>query len=263
MLTIDNPGSFNPSSKITLRSYLSSLRSKIINGNFKEIKFYLNLQTINYFNQLRTKPRYYCSCCKNELPYLIHKFSKRDKSLNSSCPVCNSRKRHRGLFQLYSNQFLDRRRLKILHFAPEVVFKNIFNGHDYYTTDYLIEDVNYPNEDIQNLSFEDCQFDTILCNHVLEHIKNDLLAVSEIHRILTIGGFAIITVPGDWNKERNHYFSDLSNNGHYRHYGMEFSKILQAHFEVEIFDLYNYNNTYKYPLGLEKNKDLAFICKKA
>ena len=61
--------------------------------------------------------------------------------------------------------------------------------------------VDYVSEDVQNLSFKDSSFDIILSNHVLEHVKNDGLALNEMARILKKGGYAIITVPGDWRRK--------------------------------------------------------------
>jgi SAM-dependent methyltransferase len=45
------------------------------------------------------------------------------------------------------------------------------------------------------MTFPDTNFDIILCSNVLEHIKNDVKAISEIYRVLKPGGFALILVP--------------------------------------------------------------------
>ena len=49
--------------------------------------------------------------------------------------------------------------------------------------------------DICNLPFSDQQFDWVICNHVLEHISNDKIAMQEIYRVLKPGGTAILQVP--------------------------------------------------------------------
>ena len=62
--------------------------------------------------------------------------------------------------------------------------------------------------DICDLPFEDKTYDLILCNHVLEHIPDDLKAMSELYRVLKKGGTLIAQVPLDEN--RNSTFEDDS-----------------------------------------------------
>lgn len=49
--------------------------------------------------------------------------------------------------------------------------------------------------DIHHMPFEANRFDVVLCNHVLEHVQDDLQALREIHRVLKSGGRAILQVP--------------------------------------------------------------------
>lgn len=49
--------------------------------------------------------------------------------------------------------------------------------------------------DIQSMPFAENSFDVVLCNHVLEHVNDDLVALREISRVLKPGGFAILQVP--------------------------------------------------------------------
>ena len=46
--------------------------------------------------------------------------------------------------------------------------------------------------DIQDMPFEDNTYDLIWCSHVLEHVPDDRRALSEIRRILTPNGIAVI-----------------------------------------------------------------------
>lgn len=65
-----------------------------------------------------------------------------------------------------------------------------------------------------NLPYRDNSFDFVSALDVLEHIKNDEIAVSEIGRILRKSGIAIITVP-----HRMKYYSTQDQIiGHYRRY---------------------------------------------
>lgn len=49
--------------------------------------------------------------------------------------------------------------------------------------------------DIHQLPFADNSIDAIICIAVLEHVENPIQAMSEIHRVLKIGGYAYIYVP--------------------------------------------------------------------
>jgi ubiquinone/menaquinone biosynthesis C-methylase UbiE len=52
--------------------------------------------------------------------------------------------------------------------------------------------------DITDIPFEDNFFDFIICNHVLEHIPDDGLAMRELRRVLKAEGWAILQVPIDY-----------------------------------------------------------------
>ena len=68
--------------------------------------------------------------------------------------------------------------------------------------------------DATRLDFKDASFDGIVCGEVLEHIKDDFLAVKEMSRVLKKRGIGVITVPANpslWD------FSDEWA-GHYRRY---------------------------------------------
>ena len=64
---------------------------------------------------------------------------------------------------------------------------------------YITADIESPlakvKVDIHKIPFEENKFDVVLCNHVLEHVRDDILAMSEIKRVLKPGGWAILLVP--------------------------------------------------------------------
>lgn len=117
---------------------------------------------------------------------------------NALCPSCLSLERHR-LIWLYLRErtpFFERR-LDVLHVAPEQCFMKAFekqHGDRYITAD-LESPLAKVKLDIHHMPFADRSFDAVLCNHVLEHVDNDLQAMTEIHRVLRPGGFAILQVP--------------------------------------------------------------------
>ena len=49
--------------------------------------------------------------------------------------------------------------------------------------------------DIIDMSFENSFFDVIICNRLLEHIKDDQKAMSELFRVLNPKEIAILQVP--------------------------------------------------------------------
>ena len=73
--------------------------------------------------------------------------------------------------------------------------------------------------DVRNLEFEDCSFDVALCSHVLEHVRNERPAMTELFRVLRPGGLLFAQVPyeGDTTAE----FDEVDAHGHVRMYGRE------------------------------------------
>ena len=61
--------------------------------------------------------------------------------------------------------------------------------------------------DAQSLPFKDNSFDGIVSHHVIEHIDDDRLFLSEIKRTLKSGGFAIIGTPN--RKRLSRAFTEL------------------------------------------------------
>lgn len=121
---------------------------------------------------------------------------------NVICPVCRSTDRERLIkFFIEQNPHLLSIN-KLLHIAPEKnlsSFIKIKNIKEYIKADKYSEGYKYPedvvNMDITNIPFEKGYFEAIICNHVLEHVECDDLAIKEIYRVLKPGGWAILQVP--------------------------------------------------------------------
>lgn len=169
---------------------------------------------------------------------------------NVLSPSTLSLERHRLLWLYLKNEtdFFTANK-KVLHFAPEQCFlkrfKNLKNL-DYTTTD-LESPIADVKADICNLPFEDNSYDTIFCNHVLEHIADDAKAMQELYRVLKPKGMAILQIPQDLNraitfeddsitdkKQRAKIFGQYD---HVRIYGLDyFDKLRSIGFKVKEVD---------------------------
>jgi SAM-dependent methyltransferase len=131
---------------------------------------------------------------------------------NALCPNCLSLERHR-LIWLYlkekTNFFNDKK--DVLHIAPEACYINRFEKlhGDHYITADIESPLAKVKMDIHQIPFNANKFDVVLCNHVLEHVRDDIQAMREIHRVLKPGGFAILQIPF-FNPIPNVTFEDAS-----------------------------------------------------
>lgn len=231
--------------------------------------------------------RYYCPVCRSnvrlwkplgyDLPVITEKQIIGSGLRQALCPVCGSSDRVRLLYLfLRSKTNLVTKSVKLLHIAPEKPLMDIFirlNNIDYLTADLNPEQVMVK-MDITAIQYPDKTFDAILCNHVLEHIPDDRKAMSELHRVLKPGGWAILQVPVSKVLEQTYEDSTITSpqerekhfgqKDHVRIYGKDYSQRLkEAGFEVEAYSWTNdngfRNETNQYGL----NKDEAvFYCTK-
>jgi len=260
--TKNNPAAFQKVVPLRFNKIIKNTIKKIINYQIKAAINFFSSELLNYLSQYKRKNQFYCNLCKSESPYLLHTSNNQRILYNSICPNCNSRKRHRGLYEIYKNILKKMESPRILHFAPEPVFYNLFHSFEYITADLELTDVDFQ-LDIENIDYISDSFDLILCNHVLEHISDDSKALRELHRILKPSGIVIITVPGNWLGKQTIENDHPDSNGHYRHYGLNFISVLDDIFTtIESNDLFKYNDVYNLPIGLTPHHDLVFLCYK-
>lgn len=155
------------------------------------------------------------------------------------CPECFSQPRHRSNYILLEETFPTDRPIKVLHFAPELCMASYFLSLE--NVEYLSVDLDperaMQKEDITNLSFPDNSFDFIYCSHILEHVPDENKAMKELYRVLKPGGFSIIDVPIDYNREITYEDSTIVSPqdrakeywqwDHVRLYGKDFGKKLE------------------------------------
>lgn len=224
--------------------------SKTIYRNLFKIKYLLEAIVVPFFCHLLLPKRYSVKC--NICGWQGRNFHNIDCGYgqiykDSTCPVCGSQPRHRSLFLYLKRVIPKNKRLKVLHFAPEGFFTGIFKS--YRLIDYLSVDLAagraMQQEDITKLSFKDSSYDIIFCIHVLEHVKDDKRAMTELFRVLKKGGFAIIDVPIDYSRKETYEDDSIKSPeertkafwqwDHLRLYGEDFpNKLAQAGFKVKI-----------------------------
>jgi SAM-dependent methyltransferase len=115
------------------------------------------------------------------------------------CPACGSTERHRVLW-LYLERRIGLDRLgRVLHIAPEPgIAERLARcpGVTYLTAD-VVPGRAMVAADLTSLPFDDASFDLAICNHVLEHIPDDLAAMRELRRVLVPGGLLAAQAPVD------------------------------------------------------------------
>ena len=122
------------------------------------------------------------------------------------CPGCGSRSRTRRLwFILNKNNHTNG---NVLHFSPSrSIYRKLKKNTkiNYFSSDFEDEFLADYKFDITSIEQEDNKFNTIICYHILEHIKKDTLAMRELYRVLKPKGIIYIQTPF---KEGNIYEDD-------------------------------------------------------
>jgi len=166
------------------------------------------------------------------------------------CPVCFANDRAR-LIMLYLESILrgqcpkdfnvesdniDNKKPILLHFAPEKGLTNYIkqtNRFKYITTDirqlnrfrYITTDLSEITNvliDIQKMSIRNNSIACFICSHVLEHIKDDIKALSELYRVLKDDGWGIVMVPINEKLVNTHGSSEnICEEDRLRHYGQK------------------------------------------
>jgi SAM-dependent methyltransferase len=222
----------------------------------------------NHYARSRAAARFLCSCCGQTAHAFISLGDHWRVTWNSACPACDSRSRHRGLALVLRGVLGEREDLvRMIHFAPEKVLSAVIRSFDrlrYQTTDLDDVGCDFPNEDIQILSFADGAYDLVLCSHVLEHVPDDGAAMGELARILSDRGLALICVPCDWGNAKTKSFRRIRSEGHYRHYGRDMvGRLAQSFQSVQVFDMHDLDVA---PAGLSygiRRGDMLLLCGKS
>ncbi len=218
-----------------------------------------------------------------QCPVCEHQYAKflpygRVSRSNALCPSCLALERHRlmWLFLKQKTDFLTTKK-DVLHIAPELCFIERFEK--IHSDQYVTADIESPlakvKMDVHDMPFDDASFDVAFCNHVMEHVADDIKAMKEIHRTLRPGGWAIIQIPLFHPLPETTYedpsITDPSarekafgQDDHVRLYGKDYAdRLRRAGFEVIEDDFVNSlskEDQVKYALPINEP---IFFCKKA
>ena len=196
--------------------------------------------------------RYECPLCGRRYRKLLP-YGYVTSRENALCPHCLSLERHRLLWlYLERETTLFESLPRLLHIAPEVCLMRHLKPHYKSSPErYQTADLESPladlHFDIQQIPLADESFDVVICNHLMEHVEDDLRAMRELHRILKRGGWGVLLSPVDLQrattfeddsitdpKERTRIFGQYD---HRRLYGNDFSdRLRKAGFEVDDLD---------------------------
>jgi len=166
---------------------------------------------------------------------------------NAKCVSCGALERHR-LAWLYFERMtdlFDGRPKRMLHVAPDRALENLLKRR--LGAGYLTADLRDPRAmvrmDVTEIAFAEETFDVICCSHVLEHVPDDRRAISELHRVLKSGGWAVLMVPITAHKtfedpsiaESSERLRLFGQEDHVRRYGPDFvERLKEAGFKVRV-----------------------------
>lgn len=195
---------------------------------------------------------------------------------NLICPFCGSNDRYRLLYLYLKHKTnIFEKPLRVLHVAPEVPLQALFRKCE--KLEYVSADINpMPGDirmDITHIDMANEAFDVIICNHVLEHVPEDLRAIRELYRILRFGGWAMLQVPISFQLAQSYENPDVmttedrekefGQGDHVRIYGRDYVKRLESvGFEVlqyNFFEEFGIEIATKCALNVEER---IFICRK-
>lgn len=182
----------------------------------------------------------HCICCEQKIYYLpisqyykdqekkYNVISHESETLNEKeymCPVCGASDRDRLLISMLEKLEIQRGNNKesLLQIAPAPAIDHWINRNclslQYNTTDLFMENVTF-NSDIQDMSMiSDESYDYIICSHVLEHVKDDKKAMTELYRILKKDGFGLMLVPIAMDMEKIDEEWGLSDEENWKRFG--------------------------------------------
>jgi SAM-dependent methyltransferase len=186
-----------------------------------------------------------CPCCGRRW----RRFATLDGDPHALCPGCFAAGRHRLLWLYFERETdLLQAHHRVLHLAPEPSLSRLLGERA--NIDYLSADLD-PSRgametfDVMAIPKGDNSFDVVICSHVLEHVRDDRVAMREIRRVVDPDGVAYL--PHPVFPERTDTYEDATivtpearrrafgQEDHVRLYGRDFTaRLEEAGFSVTI-----------------------------
>jgi SAM-dependent methyltransferase len=215
----------------------------------KELRKKLDAFTYNWSQEKWTGKKLICPCCNSRLkgflrlqdvcdgifytpvtldgveyPVTSYETFNCDQFL---CPVCSSTDRGR-LYTLFIKKKIPKNltsKFKIIHFAPDNGLREFLQKQP--NIEYVSSDFNFGGVDL-HLDLRDMNsissdsLDSFICSHILEHIVEDDLAISELFRVLKPGSWGILMAPIMLGLSKTHEDPQIkSQEDRIKAYGME------------------------------------------
>lgn len=137
------------------------------------------------------------------------------------CPKCGSVDRTRFIYQ-YLKDKLDCKSEVLDVGIAEVKLVNKISPESHVVSIDIVDNGATHIMDLTDLKFYDNSFDAIICLAILQSIKDEVKAISEMYRVLKPNGEALIYVPlgyhGDPHGTKAQEFEMVTFNGCYRTY---------------------------------------------
>ncbi len=184
--------------KKAVHSFLREMRSDPYKLPYMGDKFYCPMCNtgINHFNPIEYKLIEMAD--RNQMIYPMFSFETMNM-FSYSCPRCHANDRDRLYALYFQKKFAGvpaGTKFNLLDIAPSIM-SGYLKKSPY--INYRSADLFNPADDKVDITdmhiYEDGRFDIFVCSHVLEHVKEDVKAMKELHRVLKPGGWGIAMVP--------------------------------------------------------------------
>lgn len=272
--SIDNC-EYNPNDIFVITAVNNNANKEIRKAIISKFQDKVKIYSINdyYFDKTDNMARY-CPICETYSNYFKpFGYNPREDAI---CPSCDSLERHRLSWLVVKDRLKDVKNKKLLHIAPEKVFKEKFT--EIFKENYITADISSKNVsmqmDITDIKLPDESFDYIYCSHVLEHIVDDRKAMRELNRVLKPDGWAVLLVPIVLQDKTEEDFSITSAEDrlkyyghpeHVRNYGNDYiDRLVESGWKVEVIypkDILNKEEIIQ--MGITKAAGEIFLCTKS